>query len=116
MYLLLGLSSLCGQNSRTFLKNCYFIVAPFKNDQNILLDRFGVRFVSPFSKKSQTSKTAKKQGKLDKHGHNFVIFSQATGQTWNHTGAYHLSTLGLPSEVENGVGRVHGTLHWQSQA
>ena len=32
-------------------------------------------------------------GKLDKHGHNFVIFSQATGQTWNHTNAYHLSTL-----------------------
>ena len=36
---------------------------------------------------------AKKPGKLDKHGHNFVIFSQATGQTWNHTSAYHLSTL-----------------------
>ena len=31
MYLLLGLSSLCSQNSRTFLKNCYFIVVPFKN-------------------------------------------------------------------------------------
>ena len=30
---------------------------------------------------------------MDKHGHNFVIFSQATGQTWNHTSAYHLSTL-----------------------
>ena len=31
MYLLLGLSSLCSQNSRTVLKNCYFIVVPFKN-------------------------------------------------------------------------------------
>ena len=31
MYLLLGLSSLCGQNSRAFFKNCYFIVVPFKN-------------------------------------------------------------------------------------
>ena len=30
---------------------------------------------------------------MDKHGHNFAIFSQATGQTWNHTSAYHLSTL-----------------------
>ena len=59
-----------------------------------MLDCFGVRFVSPFSKKSQTLKTAKKPRKLDKHGHNFVIFSQATGQTWNHTSAYHLSTLG----------------------
>ena len=47
-----------------------------------------------FRKKNQTLKTAKKPGKLDKHGHNFVIFSQATGQTWNHTSAYHLSTLG----------------------
>ena len=32
MYLLLGLSLFCGQNSRTFLKNCYFIVVPFKID------------------------------------------------------------------------------------
>ena len=30
LYLLLGLSSLCSQNSRTVSKNCYFIVAPFK--------------------------------------------------------------------------------------
>ena len=59
-----------------------------------MLDCFGVRFVSPFLKKSQTLKMAKKPGKLDKHGHNFVTFSQATGQTWNHTSAYHLSTLG----------------------
>ena len=29
MYLLLGLSSLCSQNSRTFLKNCYVTVVPF---------------------------------------------------------------------------------------
>ena len=27
------------------------------------------------------------------HGHNFIIFSQASGQTLQHTGAYHLSTL-----------------------
>ena len=31
LYLLLGLSSLCSQNSCTVSKNCYFIVAPFKN-------------------------------------------------------------------------------------
>ena len=27
---------------------------------------------------------AKKAGKKDKHGHNFIIFSQAAGQTWYH--------------------------------
>ena len=47
----------------------------------------------PIFEKSQTLKTAEKPGKLDKRGHNIVIFSQATGQTWNHTGAYHLSAL-----------------------
>ena len=31
----------------------------------------------------------------DKHEHNFVIFSQATGQTWHHTSTYHLYELGL---------------------
>ena len=31
MYLLLGLSSLCSQNSRNVSKNCYFIVVTFKN-------------------------------------------------------------------------------------
>ena len=36
---------------------------------------------------------AKKGGKIDKHGHNFIIFSQANGQTWYHTSAYHLSPL-----------------------
>ena len=49
---------------------------------------------------------AKKPGKLDKHGHNFVIFSQATGQTWNHTSAYHLSTL------ENFGGGVASLVPW----
>ena len=43
--------------------------------------------------KSQTFKIAKKPGKLDKHGPNLVIFSQATGQTWYHTNAYHLSAF-----------------------
>ena len=38
---------------------------------------------------------------MDKRGHNFVIFSQATGQTWNHTSAYHLSTLGKLNAIEN---------------
>ena len=37
----------------------------------------------------------KQTGKKDKHGHNFIIFSQATGQTWYHTSAYHLSALGF---------------------
>ena len=37
---------------------------------------------------------AKKAGKKDKHGHNFIIFSQATGQTWYHISAHHLSALG----------------------
>ena len=36
---------------------------------------------------------AKKPEKWDKPRHNFVIFSQATGQTWYRTSAYHLSTL-----------------------
>ena len=27
------------------------------------------------------------------HGHNFIIFSQVTEQTWYHTSAYHLSAL-----------------------
>ena len=74
-----------------------------------MLDCFGVRLVSPFSKKSQTLKTAKKPRKLDKHGHNFVIFSQATGQTWNHTSAYHLSTLGFPLKVSKVI--VLSSLH-----
>ena len=30
----------------------------------------------------------KKAGKRDKDGHNFIIFSQATGQTWYHISAY----------------------------
>ena len=57
-----------------------------------MFDCFGVRFVPPvFEKKSQTFKMAKKAGKIDEHGHNFIIFSQASGQTWYHTSAYHLS-------------------------
>ena len=42
---------------------------------------------------SQTFKMTKKARKWDKHGHNFIIFSQASGQTWYHTSAYHLSAL-----------------------
>ena len=60
-----------------------------------MFDCFGVRFVPIFSQKSQTFKMAKQAGKKDKHGHNFIIFSQATGQTWYHTSAYHLSTLDI---------------------
>ena len=60
----------------------------------MLFDCFGVRFVPSFSKKGQTFKMAKKPGKLDKRGYKFAIFSQATGQTWYHVSAYHLSTLG----------------------
>ena len=44
---------------------------------------------------------AKKAGKKDKHGHNFVIFSQATGQTWHHTNAYHLSALAHDENAED---------------
>ena len=35
-----------------------------------------VQGMSPHFRKSQTFKLAKKPGKLDRHGHNFVIFSQ----------------------------------------
>ena len=42
---------------------------------------FGVRFVNPFWKKAKLSKWPKKPGKWDKHGHNFIIFSQVSGQT-----------------------------------
>ena len=70
-----------------------------------MFDCFGVMFVPLFSKKSQTSKMAKKAGKKDKHGHNSIIFSQVTGQTWCHTSAYHLSALGSdyfsPNTVKN---------------
>ena len=83
MSLPLGLSSLFSRNSRAFLI-----------DQNILFDCFGVRFVRPFSKKNQAFKMAKKPEKWDKHGQNFVIFSQAIEQTWYQTSAYDLSALG----------------------
>ena len=57
-------------------------------------DCFPARFVHPFSKKKTPNfQNARKAGKQDKLGHNFVIFSQTTGQTWHHTGGYHLSTL-----------------------
>ena len=40
------------------------------------------------------AKTAGKKDKHpDKHGNSFIVFSQATGQTWYDTSAYHLSTL-----------------------
>ena len=46
-----------------------------------MFDCFGVRFARylQFWKKSQTFKMAKKPGKQDKNGQNFVIFSQASG-------------------------------------
>ena len=56
-----------------------------------MFDCFGVRFVPTFSKKAKLSKWTKKSGKWDKHGHNLIAFSQATGQTWYHTSAYYLS-------------------------
>ena len=47
---------------------------------------------------------------MDKHGHNFVIFSQATGRTWNHTSAYHLSTLDhLESEINSRFTELQST-------
>ena len=46
-----------------------------------------------FGKKAKLSKWPKKPEKWDKHGHNFIIFSQVSGQTWHHTSAYHLSAL-----------------------
>ena len=59
MQLLFGLSSLFSQNSRALLKNCEFIVVPFKElTKNMLFDCFGVRS-SPHFFKSQTFKMAK---------------------------------------------------------
>ena len=46
---------------------------------------------------------AKKAGKKDKHGHNFIIFSQATGQTWYHISTHHLSALGILLIVEESI-------------
>ena len=57
----------------------------WKIDQNILLDCLGLqRFVPQLRKKAKLSKLPKMPGNYDKYGHNFIIFSQATGQTWNH--------------------------------
>ena len=103
IYLLMGLSSIVGQNSSVFflfffdklLLNCCTFE---KLTENIWFDCFGERFVLPFSKKGRTFRIAEKPGKWDKHGHDFLIFSQATlvtGQTWYRTSAYHLSALGL---------------------
>ena len=46
-----------------------------------MFDCFGVRFVPPFWKKAKLSKWPKKPEKWDKHGHNFIIFSEVRGQT-----------------------------------
>ena len=46
-----------------------------------MFDCFGVRFVPPFWKKGKLSKWPTKPKKWDKHGHNFIIFSQVSGQT-----------------------------------
>ena len=64
MYLLLGLSSLFSQNSLAFLKKLLLLLYRFeKLTKGIVFDCFGVRFVSPFSKKSQTFKMTEKAGK-----------------------------------------------------
>ena len=89
MYLLLGLSSLFNQNSRASFKIVTYYCTLTKS---IRFDCFDVLFVPPFSKKLKTFKIGKKPGK---HAHNFVIFSEATGQTWYRVMvAYHLSALG----------------------
>ena len=65
MYLLLGLSSLFSQNSLAVLKKkCYFCCTFEKLTKNFLFDSFGVRFVPPFSKKSQPFKMTKKAKKI----------------------------------------------------
>ena len=46
-----------------------------------MFDCFGVRLVPPFWKKGKLSKWPKEPEKWDKHGHNFIIFSQVSGQT-----------------------------------
>ena len=42
---------------------------------------------------------------------NFTIFSQATGQTWHHTSAYHLSALGYFIFYQHTKIRKHKKLH-----
>ena len=67
-----------------------------------MFDCCSVRFVFPFSKKSQTFKNGQKSREnrtnMDKH---FIIFSQASGQTWYHTNAYHLSALEMQSRYRD---------------
>ena len=48
-----------------------------------MFDCFGERFVPPFWKKKpnfQNGQKSRKNG-TNKHGHNFIIFSQVSGQT-----------------------------------
>ena len=72
MYLLLVLSFT--QNSRSFFFKLLLNRCTFERlTKNILFHCFGVRFVPPFLKKSQTYQVTKKPGKylakwLDKHG------------------------------------------------
>ena len=51
-----------------------------KLTKNIMFDILGARFV-PHSKKKANFQNGQKSGKVGQHGHNFVIFSQPTGQT-----------------------------------
>ena len=47
-----------------------------------MFDCFGVRFVPPILEKEPNFQNGqKKPEKWDKHGHNFIIFSQVSGQT-----------------------------------
>ena len=84
-----GLSSLFSQNSHTFLKNCYLIVVHFKIWLKHPVWLLWCKACPPFSKKKPNFPNGKKAAKIgQKHGHNFVIFSQA----WYHThvlGIFH---------------------------
>ena len=62
------------------------------------------------SEKKPNFQNGKKAGKIGqiKHGHNFAIFSQPTGQTWYHTSAYHLSALELQKRNPSTSGVFEG--------
>ena len=92
-YLLLGLSSLFCQYSCYFFKKLFFNCYTFeKLTKNILSDCFCVMFISE-CKKKPNFQNGQRTRTIGQHGNNFVIFSQAIGQTWYHTSTYHLSTL-----------------------
>ena len=58
-----------------------------------MFDCFGVKFVSKFLEKKPNFQNGQKSREIGQHGHNLMAFSQATGQTWYHTGEYYLSAL-----------------------